>query len=938
MDDHSPNISEAQAAVFSELHAGQDYSEMASVIARHMLPDDSAFLSLNRIEQDGEGQLTALRTLAVANRHQPASFDDQKVILWSGIHPAYQQVVYSGEPIILEDTAEHSADTLGPALHQWLVDVRVKSVVNIPLLVDKKPIAMLTMFSRDKLTFSRELINALRNISNLVSTMLQVSTLLEESQAAREIADNLVLSSRLITTADNYNDMAQAAVYTIARYMAAVTITLFDQPMDIRVTPDRRAVVALGLVDGPQELKNMPYVAELPNAQQLKDLWRGVPVIVPDPAKQDFSLSLQVYEEYTRKQVSWLAAFGLRAGDQVLGTLEILQSQPYQLSTEEIDAYITLADQIGVSIRNRQLLEQTTTSLQEVRSLYEMNRMMLGAQDMLDVLRCIQSQVAIGADGIVHASVSYDQNQKMRELVMRHTIYQDGERVVQKVISQNRKERDYWEQPNLDVVFVTNAEQLPGLMPASLLKAMSRNPISSFVMLPVYQRNHLTDIFLILFSQPQTFDENIGRQYIALRDQMSIVLQSMSLLQEAQVSAAQLTGQVEVLGALNQLSLNINMAGDEKTLLKNNNQELLRIFNADHVGIVLIDEYGQSGTVTSEYPEIGTVGMKFDLEHNPLFSQSRQEMKPIILNNIAENEDLDLQLRTMLGEQGIYSALILPLIDSEGALLGSIGVDMYSAERTFNADVMNIAQTISAQFGLGLQNLRLLTEAQRRSEQLQGLTQFGQALQTTLELEPIIDTAIHEASRVLNAERIQIVLPDPQTGVPRVVAQYADEQISMSMENGDSVGIESSVSGYVWANGEMLMVQDAATLGDSAIGLMDMRDMRSILSIPLMAHGQLLGVLTAGHDQPNIYGNTDVFIFQQMARQLATVIENAAVYRRSQHSAKNEALVNDISARLQRQVDVENMLNVTMQDLGRALGARRGRIRLGTAPANGDKE
>mgnify|MGYP006218918351 CR=1 FL=1 len=48
-------------------------------------------------------------------------------------------------------------------------------------------------------------------------------------------------------------DMAQAAVYTIAQDMAGVVLTLFDQPMDAATRPHSRAVVALGIAEGPVE-------------------------------------------------------------------------------------------------------------------------------------------------------------------------------------------------------------------------------------------------------------------------------------------------------------------------------------------------------------------------------------------------------------------------------------------------------------------------------------------------------------------------------------------------------------------------------------------------------------------------------------------------------------------------------------------------------------
>ena len=60
----------------------------------------------------------------------------------------------------------------------------------------------------------------------LVGNLLHVRHLLDETRLVREVADDLVLSSRLITTAENYDDMAQAAMYTVAKHMNGIAITL----------------------------------------------------------------------------------------------------------------------------------------------------------------------------------------------------------------------------------------------------------------------------------------------------------------------------------------------------------------------------------------------------------------------------------------------------------------------------------------------------------------------------------------------------------------------------------------------------------------------------------------------------------------------------------------------------------------------------------------
>jgi GAF domain-containing protein len=65
-----------------------------------------------------------------------------------------------------------------------------------------------------------------------------------------------------------------------------------------------------------------------------------------------------------------------------------------------------------------------------------------------------------------------------------------------------------------------------------------------------------------------------------------------------------------------------------------------------------------------------------------------------------------------------------------------------------------------------------------------------------------------------------------------------------------------------------------------------------------------------------------------MINQLAVAIENAEAYRQSQRVAQNEALINDIATHFQQHSAVEDMLHIAVDELGRALGARRARIRL----------
>ncbi len=938
MDDHRQNISEAQAAVFGELHADQDYPQMAEIIARHMLRGTHARLSINSMTHDDRGQIISIRTQAVASSERLYPNDQNFTVSWTGFSQALRQTVENGEALARGSMSAETPESLGEDFYQWVKDNGVESLLNIPLMLDGKPLGLLSVFSRENLTFAAEWVNAFRNIGNLVSTLLHVRRLTTEAQTARSIADHLVLSSRLVTTADSHDDMAQAAVYTIARSMAGVALTLFDHPLDAAETPTSRAVVALGQVDGPLVMKEIEYTSDMPQEELLKQLWRGQPVIIEEPLESSFVLSPQVYETYIAGEIHWLAAFGLRAGDQVLGTLEVLHHVPYSLSSEEIDAYITLADQIGISIRGRQLLQQTSETLDEVQALYEVNRTMLSAQDALDVLRGLRAHIAPDAMSVAHIAVEGDE-EHLGIFVLRDVISGDEERVMNLPAAQGANTRDYWRRRDLPLIFVEDASQSPAEVPTALVTYIKEQQAGSYVLLPVYQRGQLANVVLVLYAAPRPFPPRTRRLYDALRDQISIVLQSQSLLQEAQHSAARLNDQVRVLEVLNRLATDISLAPDEQILLDESCRAMVEALEVDHSAVTLLEAAHTVAVVRGEYPTTPLKGARFSTANNLLRARFAQNTEPLVIEDVGTSNFLDETERQNFAMRGVKKVLLVPLTDADGRQLGSFSINVSDASRSFTPGMMNVAQTIGAQMALGLQNARLLTDAERRSEQLQRVSHFGQALQATLDLRHIVETALKESARIMTSERMVIALADEYDGRLRIVAGHANGQNFVTLNSGTVIEGERSVIAQVWQSGDALNIPDVQEADDPEAVYAVLPEVRSVLVTPIDAPGQWqrLGVISVGHSHAHTYSDTDQFILQQMARQLATSIENARVYNHSQRVAKNESLVNDISARLLQQVDIDGMLNVTMNELGKALGARRGRIRLGTATEGDEK-
>lgn len=753
------------------------------------------------------------------------------------------------------------------------------------------------------------------------------------AQAAREIAENLVVSSRLITTAETYEEMAQAVIYTIARDMAGVAITLFNVPFGAIRRSGQRAVVALGLPDGPALVEDVVYVDQMPDQAALENLWRGQPILIELTAEAGLALTAQYYAQATNHAApQWLALFGLRAGDQLLGTLEILHSTVYQFSSDEIDAYITLADQIGVAARNRQLLEQTTHSLAETRRLYELNRELIAAQDVLELLRAVH---ALTPDAVltVHSTFQYDSQQNLTDIVFRHIITPHDERVVEQsmlaemgpqAVEQAQALIGLWNDP----IFVEDTLHPPVEAPGIIVERMRQQGVGSVVALPIRERDQLTDIVRVGFAQPRQFDEGSRRLYAAVRDQMSIVLQTLRLLQETQQSAAALSQQVSVLQTLNDLSTVLSMARDESQLLNQSVQALVTALNIDHGQVVMLDTNQTGWVVVTEYPHRGRVGSRITFDQAPVsLTPDIESPTPLVINDVATDARVAPGARPMLEAAGVRGLMLLPMF-VRGQFTGGIQLDITREGRSFTRDMVEIAQTILAQLSVGLQNIRLLAEAQRRSEQLQRVNIFGQTLQSTLDLYAILETALTETHRIIPADRMTIALHDPAADLLRTAALYANGENYLTPNNGAPVQLQGSFVGRVWENQQLLHIPDM--MREQGVAADDVRELRTLLVMPLTGRDQPLGVVSVGHGQPAIYSDTDIIVFQQMMGLLAAAVENAGIFASSQRQARNEALVNEISTRLQQQVELEDMLHIAVNDLGKALGARKARIRLGT--------
>lgn len=1259
--DYVSEISERQKAAFNEMVAGLDYPEMASIIARNMLPQKGRYLGINEIVYDKRGNAVKWTIRASANREKTYRWDDDFPIKWEDISEEFRQHIFHNQPFPLENVLEVSEGEYGPTFHKWNRDTGARALLAIPIFMNNRALAVLVVVVNEPTHFTREEINAFSTLARQMGALIQVRQLLEQARTARNIVDNLALANRLVTAATDYPNMAQAIMFTVARQMTAAAITLFDQPLHDSEAPQYRRFVGMSSAEHVLPVDAEEHIQDLPDAEQLETLRGGKPLIF-DQA-DNTKLTPLVREHFQTQNIQWAAAFGLRGSGSLLGTLNIYYDAPYSLSREEIDGYATLADQIGITIRSRQLLQEsemaqnmaaqlvqvnhlisvaedysemasaistfapdniemtgillfsepvtfrelpryiktevlatgneiirpqiidvvsqdntaltawferlhqgdmifvadsrqagsavqgtvrffnerniysfsavglrvgvrmvgvlvfgaksedafkglqldnmrviagqvavaienrnlinqtadalsfiaeqyemsnalfqahepvdflniiyrftnglyssaylgfveddkvrvaarikdgstetasdgkylatyalsdipqsdddsnivmsadTTTltfqlmtstqrllgivglqnsrpvemplnrmralhtlidqvtvtlenrylldqseiALQETRVLYEVNRALLAASDGLGVLNALQEYIAPDAYGLSLATLSYDGMRERTEAYLLDSMITPDKRENAEIalhttfgaaVMANFNSR--WQKLGKELDFIQDIEGTDALgaiaNPGMLYFKQNGAKVRSAIIIPIFDGDVMRQQINITFPEPRLFDQRTRRLYEAVRDQVNIVLQNQRLLRQMQHTAGEMTNQVRLLQTINQLASSLSILDNEQDLTDEVAQALVKALRIDHVGITMLNNDGEGSTLVSEFPSTNMIGLQIPRD-NPLMIEIRRDHAPILIRDAENETGLSQANREFLKSVGIKAMLFLPLVDVQNRYLGAIGIDAYTDVNAFTPEVVEIGRGIAAQLAVSLQNVRQLTSTREQAEQLQKLAEFGQTIQTKLDVMSIIETVLTRLGNLIPVEKIRFLLYEPATSRLKVVARYEDN--TAKTFNEPIILSENSAAGRAWSQRQMVHLPELQV----EPGLTSIVDGGSVLAMPIFSRGVALGLIEVAHRTIFVYKDTDLLIFQQVVNQTGVAVENADAYSQSQRLAQSKALVNEIGSQLQQQIDLDSVLSVTVKELGRALNARRARIRLGT--------
>ena len=268
-------------------------------------------------------------------------------------------------------------------------------------------------------------------------------------------------------------------------------------------------------------------------------------------------------------------------------------------------------------------------------------------------------------------------------------------------------------------------------------------------------------------------------------------------------------------------------------------------------------------------------------------AQAIRDRAPLNIADAQTDPRLPEAERVRAGVRGYRSRVLVPLLRQDEAI-GAISV----ARREpggFNADEISLLRTFADQAVIAIENARLLTALQARTddltrsvEQLTALGDVGRAVSSTLDLETVLSTIVSRA----------VELSGLDGGVVFEYDEAAEEFVHrVATEVGGALA-EARRSTRV-RKGEGVVGQTALTLEPAQVvditvpGAYESRlrenliasGVRAVLAVPMVREGELIGCLVVSRNRPGEFTADTIELLRTFATQSALAIQNARLFR-----------------------------------------------------------
>jgi PAS domain S-box-containing protein len=581
-------------------------------------------------------------------------------------------------------------------------------------------------------------------------------------------------------------------------------------------------------------------------------------------------------------EVAWMTEHGiasllmvpLAVRDESIGLLEAMQSAqsgPRKFTSTEILLCQLLANQAAAALENARLFKQTSQRAEQLATLHRIGLSTTSALDLDDRLNALYKEIAQVMDVGAFYVALYDEETGRIEFPLVTGV--SGPVPIEPLDVRTRPSVTGMIIESGQPILIADVQAATDDTPSGV-GATQALAARSYVGVPLLVRGQVIGALSVQSYEANAYTEADVELLTTIATQAAAAVESARLYKAEQCRARKAT-------AVSTIAQALNATADLGSVFEAVGRELHHLVDFDRLSLAFLSGDRQHFTM---YALAGhenstlTPGVRMPLDSTSAAANVLAG-RPHLSSDLSA--ELDWPAERSLYEDGLRSRLNLPLTlgqDVIGALnLGSL------RPHAFSADQLPMLTQVADAVAAAVQKARLYEETRRRNRELVLLNRVIAASASSGNIHAILETVCRELALALDVPHAAAVLFNDERTEAVIVAEHV-RQGRPSAHSEFILAIDSPACQYVLQHKTPLVIGDAQDdPGQTPIhDLLRRRGTVSLLLLPLVVEGEVVGTLGVDAFKPRRFSAQEVTLTERVAEQVSSILSRARLWESQQ--------------------------------------------------------
>jgi len=589
--------------------------------------------------------------------------------------------------------------------------------------------------------------------------------------------------------------------------------------------------------------------------------------------------------------------------DKIVGSLSLdALRQARSFTQAELDLCDIIGHQIAVAVDYTRALQVAEANQRQAQTLRDVNRVLSQSLNLDEILPLIldQLQNVVPADG---SSIFLRVEEGLRLVAWRGPYGPIADREFFSL-------EELWGART--VIEQKQACLLSDTDQGEHWSVYADSPVRSWLGLPLLFRGEILGNLNMDGYVPHKFSEAHVSLAQAFADQAAIAIHNARSYGQAQRRA-------ELLASVQEIGLSMAASLELRDVLRTVATSMLTLLQAGYVHVYLYDAGADSFTLAAGLQQGGEIEVKSMLPRKDgLTATVARTGEPLVVANTLEHP----LFRDYDEYEGFKAIIGIPL-KKRDEVLGVLNV-FFEAPHHFPADEIDLLHLLATQAAVALENARLygveqarLEDQARRVEQWRHIQEISATLNSSLELQEVLNNACEQFVRLIEVDHCGVVLFNETTLAGEVVAEFPQTGaigIHVPLDYPAARHMLTDRQPYASFNAQEDELLDSARATLRALGI------KSWLLVPLVVQDQVIGSIGLdAMQQPRQFTEEDLNLSRIVADQIAIAVTNARMYQAERAARVQADTLREVAAILGETLDLKEVLERILAQFERVI-------------------